>query len=238
MAKTKARPSSLTSDGETLFLSVFDQCRIVAVKAADGKRLWSFQTGGWLFGSAVTTKSHVFVGSQDKVFYCLDKRTGRKVWSHQTKWRIESGGAVDDNYVYFGSCDGGLYCLKQSDGKLQWRFAADLQDGLKSLDLFSSRPPQRHRVLRGWGRTGVCGQPVYRGVEMEGPPIQGVRTVLLTSHGRGVLFRRDAGFGQVDRRAVTRGDRPQVIKLWSSRHSTLPSPIQSERGMVSASASS
>jgi outer membrane protein assembly factor BamB len=127
-AKTKARPSALTSDGETLFLSVFDQCRIVAVKAADGKRLWSFQTGGWVFGSAVATENHVFVGSQDKVFYCLEKRTGRKVWSHQTKGRIESGGAVDDKYVYFGSCDGGLYCFNQSDGKARWRFATELQD--------------------------------------------------------------------------------------------------------------
>src|SRR5262245_61442505 len=132
MSNDKARPTSLTSDGETLFLSVFDQCRIVAVKATDGKRLWSFQTGGWVYGEAVATENHVFVGSQDKIFYCLDKRTGRKVWRHQTKGRIESGAAVDDKYFYFGSCDGGLYCLNQSDGKSRWRFETDLQDGRKS----------------------------------------------------------------------------------------------------------
>jgi hypothetical protein len=32
---------------------VFDQCRIVAVNSTDGKRLWSFQAGGWVYGSAV-----------------------------------------------------------------------------------------------------------------------------------------------------------------------------------------
>lgn len=132
MANTKASPSSLTSDGKTIFLSVFDQCRIVAINATDGKRLWSYQTGGWIFGSAVASEKYVFVGSQDKVFYCLDKLTGTRVWSHPTKWRIESGGVVDDEYVYFGSCDGGVYCLNQSDGKEQWRFATDLHDGFKS----------------------------------------------------------------------------------------------------------
>lgn len=129
ISNTKARPSSLTSDGETLFLSVFDQCRIIAVRVNDGKRMWSFQTRGWVHGSAVATENHVFVGSQDKSSYCLDKRTGKLVWSHQTNARIESGGAVDDKSVYFGSCDGGVYCLDQSDGHVRWRFATDQKGG-------------------------------------------------------------------------------------------------------------
>jgi outer membrane protein assembly factor BamB len=132
MSNTKARPSALASDGERIFLSVFDQCRIVAVNAASGKRLWSFQTAGWVFGSAVATERHAFIGSQDKNFYCIDKQTGERLWSHRTKGRIESGGAVDDKFVYFASCDGGVYCLNQIDGELRWRFAADQRDGKNS----------------------------------------------------------------------------------------------------------
>jgi eukaryotic-like serine/threonine-protein kinase len=132
MADTKARPTALASDGEALFLSVFDQSRLVAVKASNGKRLWSFQAGGWIYGSAVTTEKRVFVGSQDRSFYCLDKQTGKKVWNTETKGRIESGGAVDETYAYFGSCDGGVYCLNQTDGKVRWRFATDLQGGRPS----------------------------------------------------------------------------------------------------------
>lgn len=128
----KARPSALATDGDTLFLSVFDQSRLIAIDATTGKRLWSFQADGWIFGAAVASPKHVFIGSQDKAFYCLDKQTGLKVWGYQTKGRIESGGAVDARFVYFGSCDGGLYCLNQSDGKLLWRFAADQQDGRSS----------------------------------------------------------------------------------------------------------
>jgi outer membrane protein assembly factor BamB len=133
LKNTNARPSALASDGETIFLSVFDQCRVIAVNATDGKRLWSFQTGGWVLGSAIATDQHVFFGSQDNTFYCLNKKTGKQVWKYETKARIESGGAVDEKFVYFGSCDGGVYCLSQSDGKERWRFALDLgKEGRKS----------------------------------------------------------------------------------------------------------
>ncbi len=129
----KARPTALATDGETVFLSVFDQCRVVAFSAATGKRVWALQTRGWIYGAAAVTPTHVFVGSQDKHWYCTDKKTGKQVWKFETKGRIESGGAVDDKYVYFGSCDGGLYCLSQTDGKQRWRFDTDRHaDGKKS----------------------------------------------------------------------------------------------------------
>ena len=135
-SNTKARPSALASDGETLYLSVFDQSRIVAFDATNGDELWSFQADGWIFGAAVATKKHVYFGSQDKRFYCLDKRTGRKVWSYETKARIESGGTVDADSVYFGSCDGGLYSLDRSSGELRWRFAADPR-GKRNTPIYS-----------------------------------------------------------------------------------------------------
>src|SRR5262249_19279320 len=80
----------------------------------------------------VATEKHVFFGSQDKSFYCLDKQTGKKVWSYESKWRIEAGGAVDEKYVYFRSCDGSVYCLNQSDGKARWQFVTHRQDGRQS----------------------------------------------------------------------------------------------------------
>src|SRR5205823_2415950 len=116
-AKSPARPSALANDGETVFLSVFDQSRLVAVHAATGKAAWSFQAGGWVYGPAAVTPTRVFVGSQDNHFYCLDKQTGKQLWKFETKNRIESGGATDSRWVYFGSCDGGFYCLSQADGK-------------------------------------------------------------------------------------------------------------------------
>jgi outer membrane protein assembly factor BamB len=132
-----ARPSALASDGETIFLSVFDQSRIVAVNATSGKRLWSFQTGGWIHGAAAATEKHVFVGSQDGDFYCLEKQTGKQLWKRRTLGRIESGGVLDEKFAYFGSCDGALYCVNQADGKERWRFATDPDENGRKSAIYS-----------------------------------------------------------------------------------------------------
>jgi len=134
---TKARPTSLAADGGTVFVSVFDQCRVVAFDAASGKKLWSFQTGGWVYGRAVATARHVFIGSQDDHFYCLDRQTGKKVWSFKTGNRIESGGAVDGSRVYFASCDGHVYCLNLADGTERWKFNADRDEGDRRTAIYS-----------------------------------------------------------------------------------------------------
>jgi eukaryotic-like serine/threonine-protein kinase len=110
---------------------------VVAIHGTTGKQLWSFQSQGWLYGSAVSTSQFVFVGSQDKHYYCLDKKTGKEVWKYKTKSRIESGGAVDEKFVYFASCDGSVYCLNQSDGGVRWEFAADLDEDRKKSSIYS-----------------------------------------------------------------------------------------------------
>jgi outer membrane protein assembly factor BamB len=160
VTNTKARPSDLASDGETLFLSVFDQSRVVAVNATSGKQLWSFQAGGWVYGSAVASDRYVFFGSQDKSFYCLDKQTGKHVWKHETKGRVDSGGALDKECVYFGSCDGGLYCLNRSDGKKRWGFATDRRHGRNSA--IYSVP-----VLQGSGVCFAAGEGQAYGVDRD-----------------------------------------------------------------------
>lgn len=143
LATTKARPSELTSDGEALYLSVFDQSRVVAVSAKAGKRLWALQAGGWVYGGAVATAKHVYFGSYDKFVHCLDKKTGKPVWKYKTNGRIASGGALDGTNVYIASCDGNLYCLGQSDGKKRWHFPTDPSPGGRPSAIYSTP------VLRG-----------------------------------------------------------------------------------------
>lgn len=177
-----ARPNVLASDGETLFLSVFDQSRIVAINATTGKRLWSFQTGGWIGGMAVASATHVFIGSQDQFFYCLDKKTGKQVWKFETKWRIESGGVVDETFVYFGSCDGGLYCLNQSDGKLRWRFATDLgPDGRRRGSVyFAAAEGQLYAVDRDKGTLNNKVRPSEHSEMYCSPATDGTHFFLVT----------------------------------------------------------
>lgn len=117
-----ARPKTMAGDGATVFAPIFDQSRLVAVDAATGKRRWSFQARGWIYGEPAVAGGDVFIGSQDGSLYCLDKATGRPRWSHKTGGRIEAGAAVRDGAVYVGSCDGFLSKLDVATGRLLWKF--------------------------------------------------------------------------------------------------------------------
>ncbi len=119
----RARPRAASCDGSTVYLSVFDQCRVIAVDCQTGKRRWAFQTQGWIYGRPTISEKFVFVGSQDEHFYGIDKQTGKLVWKFKTGARVEASCAVSDRHVYFGSCDANLYCVDKSTGKLQWKFA-------------------------------------------------------------------------------------------------------------------
>lgn len=120
-----ARPTGIACDDETIYQSIFDQSRVVALDAATGKLQWSYQASGWIYGSPTVATEFVLVGSQDKLFHCLEKRTGKCVWKFETKGRIESGGALDEHSVFFASCDGGMYRVQLADGKQVWKFDTD-----------------------------------------------------------------------------------------------------------------
>jgi outer membrane protein assembly factor BamB len=122
MTDTKARPNSFAADGETLYLTVMDQCRVVTFDAKTGKRKANYQTTGWVYGRPVVTKSRVYFGSQDKGFYAFDRETGTQVWRYEAKGRADEGGAVDEDAVYFGSSDGILRSVNLKDGKERWTF--------------------------------------------------------------------------------------------------------------------
>lgn len=118
-----ARPCAASCDGETVFFSVFDQCRLIALGCKTGKRRWAFRTKGWMLGRPTITDHSVFVGSQDKHFYCIDKEAGHLVWKFKTGSRVEAPCAVTDRHVFFGSCDANLYCLSKNTGEVQWKLA-------------------------------------------------------------------------------------------------------------------
>lgn len=125
-----ARPRIAAADDTTLYQPFFDQSRVVAYDGRTGDSRWSFQAKGWIYAHPVVAGDSVFIGSQDALFYCLDKNTGKVRWSFRTGARIEAGAAVSGNAmsgdaVYVGSCDGHLYRLNAKTGEKQWSFRCD-----------------------------------------------------------------------------------------------------------------
>lgn len=116
-----ARPGPAVSDGESVFFSVFDQCRALAVDANSGARKAAFPTRGWMFMQPTLSGRLVLVGSQDGRFHCFDKADGSAIWSHQTGARVEAACTVRDDRVFWGSCDGRVYCLGLERGDLVWQ---------------------------------------------------------------------------------------------------------------------
>ena len=74
MPEEAARPRTAASDGTAIFQPIFDQSRIAVIDLKAGRRRWSFEAKGWIYGAPTVTEDRVFFGSQDNHLYCLDKR--------------------------------------------------------------------------------------------------------------------------------------------------------------------
>ena len=119
---TAARPRTAASDDTAIFLPIFDQSRIAVIDLKAGRRRWSFQAKGSIYGEPTVTGDKVFFGSQDDHLYCLDKRRKTLLWSFAGKSRIEAGVAFQEGSVYFGSCDGRFYRINAETGNEVWTY--------------------------------------------------------------------------------------------------------------------
>ena len=111
-----ARPCGIASDGKMVVQCVFDQSRAVALDCTAGKRLWTFQTGGWVRTPTIV-EGKVFVPSQDKQLYCLDPSTGKLIWEFETPSWLGSAAALHEGVVYLPHHRGRLYRISAKSGE-------------------------------------------------------------------------------------------------------------------------
>ncbi|HET6882099.1 MAG TPA: PQQ-binding-like beta-propeller repeat protein, partial [Pirellulales bacterium] len=131
-----ARPTAAACDGKWIFVSLFDQSRVVGFDIADGTKKFDYQAGGWVFHAPLIDGDRVFIGGQDKVLYCIDRSSSKLAWKFRTKGRIESSAAVHGEKVYIGSCDGAFSCVNRDTGEDIWTF--DIQtDGQQTTAIYS-----------------------------------------------------------------------------------------------------
>jgi outer membrane protein assembly factor BamB len=115
--KIVARPRGAASDGKILVQGVFDQSRVVALDCAGGKRLWTFQTGGWIGDLPTIVGTKVYVPSQDKFLHCLDRDSGRELWKFETRSWLSTSAAVHNEVVFLTQHRGRLYQIAAKSGE-------------------------------------------------------------------------------------------------------------------------
>ena len=81
------------------------------VKRADGKRVWTFQTGGAVDSSPVICRDKVVVGSEDGRLYLLGLRDGEERWSYEIGASLTASPAVTEGLVVIGAEDGVVYAF-------------------------------------------------------------------------------------------------------------------------------
>jgi outer membrane protein assembly factor BamB len=82
---------------------------------------WVFTTSGPVVSSPAVALGKVYVGSDDRNWYCLDARNGTKIWNFTTGYYIRSSPAVANGKVYTGTDDGFVYCLNANTGSQIWK---------------------------------------------------------------------------------------------------------------------
>lgn len=108
-------------------------CRFVCLETSSGKEVWNqplirgnvtYDLGNWAGGwaSPVLGKKHLYVGSDDRDLYCLDRATGETHWKFLTEGRLHSSPTLVGETLYSGCHDGHVYALDSGTGKLKWKF--------------------------------------------------------------------------------------------------------------------
>jgi outer membrane protein assembly factor BamB len=115
-APAHARPEIA---GTRLFVPTSD-AHVIALNVNSGAPLWDRRLGK--AGNEIfATNERLFLGSEDRYFYCLNAATGVVEWRWPTGANAIGRPVVDERTVYFVSLDNVLRALSLSSGVQQWK---------------------------------------------------------------------------------------------------------------------
>lgn len=113
-----ARPNGSACDGKLFIQCVFDQSRVIALDCETGERRWTFQAKGWISPAPTIAGDRVYVASQDKHLYCLERATGKEIWKYQAPTWLASRPAIHNGKVYLPVHGAKLHEIVIETGKL------------------------------------------------------------------------------------------------------------------------
>jgi outer membrane protein assembly factor BamB len=126
--------------GGMLYYGSSADCKVYALDAVTGKRLWTFFTDSPVRFAPVVWRDRLFVASDDGHLYCLTATDGQLLWKLRggpkddmllgndrmiSRWPARGGPVVVDNVLYFGAgiwpTEGiFVYAIDPASGKVRW----------------------------------------------------------------------------------------------------------------------
>ena len=95
--------------------------------------IWSTPTEDFQGGSSpLVTEGNVYIGSDDRNLYCLDRVTGAVLWNYTTGGYVYSSPALYNGSIYFGSSDDHMYCLGKGASQLYLSIVSSAAEILSS----------------------------------------------------------------------------------------------------------
>ena len=97
--------------------------------------LWTFTTGGPIYSSPSVVDSVVYVGSQDRNLYALNKSTGTLLWKYDTMERgdiVSSSPAVSNGVAYMGGMKTKIHAVDAFSGDLLWKYKLPIRTTVRS----------------------------------------------------------------------------------------------------------
>lgn len=95
--------------------------------------IWKFSADSGIHSSPITDTNNVYFGTNDSIFYALDKSNGNLKWKFKTGGEIKSQAVLFNETIIINSTDGYIYSFDKTDGKVVWAFKTN---GEKSYDLW------------------------------------------------------------------------------------------------------
>lgn len=97
---------------------------LIAYNLMDRKHTYAKELGA-IESNPLVVEDYIYVGSQNKNFYCVNLNDGSVKWKYSLKKPTQSSPSVNTINVFFGCDDGSVYSLNRYTGQLNWSFKAD-----------------------------------------------------------------------------------------------------------------
>lgn len=93
---------------------------IAAFHKKSGHEVWSLKLKNGVEGGAALDGDHLFFGSNDGSFYCLESFSGRVIWKIALQSESLTQPIVNDQTVYHVTANNTLYALDKNTGQILW----------------------------------------------------------------------------------------------------------------------